>query len=205
MGFPACQLKFQLRVCFFFFLSKVLHGWVAVGDFRTFRRTEFWCQNRSVDLGVIIWSEVWIPRADNQTSGTQHWHVCLLWETQRTETSGKVRLLRFEFFFFNAQMAEAASDVTTSCLWIPSECVILWCLTNVLAFILSYEAHVAQQRGFIPSEMVLAPGEVYYSQMAGSCFLLVGWRKDLIFTPGPDSEGHLICLLINCNKQGVSK
>lgn len=93
-------------------------------------------------------------------------------------------------------MAEAASDVTTSCPWIPSQCVISWCL----AFILSCEAHVGQRRSFIASAMVLAPGELSSSQMAGRGFLLVGWRKDPIFTPGPDSEGHLICLLINCNK-----
>lgn len=93
-------------------------------------------------------------------------------------------------------MAEAASDVTTSCLWIPSQCVISWCL----AFILSCEAHLGQRRSFIASEMVLAPGELCSSQMAGRGFLLVGWRKDPIFAPGPDSEGHLICLLINCNK-----
>lgn len=134
----------------------------------------------------------------------QHWHVCLPWETRWTEMSQKVQPLHFcvKKINKNAQTAEAASDAST-CL--PVNCfrtchLVMPC--KCLAFILRSEALAAQQRGFIPPEMVLAPGEVYCSQMAASCFLLVGWRNNVIFTPGPDSEGHLICLWMNCNKQG---
>lgn len=62
-----------------------------------------------------------------------------------------------------------------------------------LAFILSYEAHVAQRRGFYT--LGDGAGSRGGLLVRWQKVLLVGWRKYLIFTPGPDSESHLICLL----------
>lgn len=100
----------------------------------------------------------------------------------------------------NAQMAEVESNVTASCLWFPSQSVTSWCLKNVPPFILSYQAHAAQRRGLIPSEMALDPGEVCFSQMAGSCFLLVGCRKDINFTLGARFRKSINLWLTAANK-----
>lgn len=115
--------------------------------------TEFWCENRSVDLEVIVLSPVWIPRADNQTSGTQHWHVCLPRETWRR------RRQRLDCFVFVCLFKCTNSRSNTSCFNLlpvnSSGCCRPVMLCKCFAFIWSYEAHVAQRRGFIPSEMLL--------------------------------------------------
>lgn len=107
---------------------------------------------------------------------------CLLSDQRR-----QGRFHRYVVCSKNAQMVKATSDVTTSCLWLLSECVTSWCLKNIwfIYFELSGTcAHVAQRRGLMPPETLLAAGDVSFSQMAGSCFLLVGRRKEFHFHTG---------------------